>query len=516
MRTLRKSLVLLLLGLAVGLPVAASTFRHSERSVVIGAHNATVVPQFNGYATLDFGAVLPRARIPVNQPFNIGARIYFGDSEVTNLDQLVTQDAVIASQPRGEIQRVVSTVVEMGVEALLRGVGAGVLTVLVAAYGWRAVGPERRAIIWAHARQPTRREIVTGVALGAVTIVSLGLMTVPERPRSANDAVAASWIKLSDALPNVPTDKILDQVEIKRGAASAGGTALIEGAITTYRKSVEFYGKLADQARRTIVRTPADGETTAIVVTDRHDNIGMDAAARAIADQARATMLFDLGDDTSVGGDWEAFSLNSLAKAFKGFTVVSVAGNHDTGPFVRKQMRKKGFNLLDGKPRTINGIRFLGSSDPRSSGLTGGYGGNESDLSDAIHGQDAALMKAACADRSVQVVLVHSPSGAKQTAKSGCVELVLSGHLHRQVGPTTLTNPTGHSTTTLSTGTTGGAVYAFALGSKLRRPAQVTIVTFKSGTPIGLQVIDFGTGGGVTAQPYFELKAEPVVPKLAE
>ena len=92
-------------------------------------------------------------------------------------------------------------------------------------------------------------------------------------------------------------------------------------------------------------------------------------------------MLIDLGDDTSNGGSWETFSINSLAREFRDFDIVSVAGNHDTGSTVRKQMEDKGFTVLDGKPVTVGGVRFLGSSDPRSSGLTAGYDGNASDNS---------------------------------------------------------------------------------------------------------------------------------------
>ena len=235
----------------------------------------------------------------------------------------------------------------------------------------------------------------------------------------------------------------------------------------------------------------------------------MDPVARVIADRAQAHLLIDLGDDTSNGASWEAFSINSLAREFKGFDVVSVAGNHDQGPNVRKQMTDKGFHLLKGKPVTVDGIRFLGSSDPRSSGLTAGYNGNESDNIAAIRAQDAALTKAACADAEVAVVAVHSPSSATQTADSGCADLVLSGHLHRQVGPTVVTGTNGRSTTTLTTGTTGGAVFAFALGSKLRHAAQVTIVTFKDGLPIGLQPVNFEQGGTIDAEAYVPITTSP-------
>lgn len=506
-RRVLKALALLLIGLVVGVPTAFSTFSHSSRDVVIGAHDATIQPRFDGFATLDFGPVLPRMRIPLDQPFNFGVNIDLGDSQVSNLDELTARDAVIASQPQGEVAKVAETVFDMGQAALLRGLGAGMLAVMATVLAWLAVGPDRRAVLRGRARKPTRRRIIATVTVEAILVAAVGLTAVPEF--TGSPAEMNSWTKLKFVIPTLPADKVLDQVEVSQGAASRTGQALLESAVTTYRASVAFYGKLAETASTVPVRVPSAGETTALLVTDRHDNIGMDKATRAIADQARATMLIDLGDDTSNGASWEDFSINSLAKAFKGFTVVAVAGNHDTGPYIRQQMRKAGFHVLAGNPERIDGINFLGSSDPRSSGLTAGYSGNESDSIKAIRKQDAALEAAVCKAGDVSVVLAHSPSSSKETAASGCADLILNGHLHRQVGPTAVVGANGRKTVTLTTGTTGGAVFAFALGSKLRRPAQVTIVTFKGGKPVGMQPVDFSTGGDVTAQTYVPIKVSP-------
>lgn len=508
-----KVIALALIAIVVGLPTALTTFSHNSRNVVIGAHNATVQPRFDGYATIDSGPVLPRMRVPANQPFGLGVNIDLGDSQVSNLDQLVARDAVIASQPEGEIAKVTSTVFDMVRDALLRGLGAAMLSVLVVVLAWRAVGPERRAMIRTHASSPTRRQVIAGVAAGATGLASVVLVAVPERSRTADDVTRTRWNNLSTVLPDIPADKVLDTVEVSQGAASSGGKALINGAVTTYRTSVAFYGTLAEEARMAVVRTPLKGETTALVVTDRHDNIGMDEAARAIADQAKASMLIDLGDDTSNGGKWEEFSVNSLAKHFKGFDLVAVAGNHDNGPFIRKTLRAKGFTVLDGKPRDIGGVRFIGSSDPRSSGLTAGYSGNESDSIGAIREQDVSLTKAACDDGSVSVLIAHAPGSVGGVTASGCVDLVLTGHLHRQVGPDVVPGANGRSTVALATASTGGAVYTFALGSKLRRPAQVTVVTFKDGRPVGVQPVDFSTGGDVTPQPYVPIALSAPIAK---
>jgi len=386
----------------------------------------------------------------------------------------------------------------MVVDALLRALGTAVLVVLIAIGAWRAVGSERRHLIWTAIRHPDRRQTWMGAGVGVLVIGALVLVAVPERPRGEE----TSWVPIDSVFPQLPSDRVLDTVEIAEGTSTAGSKALVEGALATYRTSVEFYGKLALTAATVNVRTPLEGEKTAIVVTDRHDNIGMDPVVRAVADRARARMLIDLGDDTSNGASWEAFSINSLAREFRGFDIVSLTGNHDTGPYVAKQMKDKGFTLLGGEPVDVDGVRFLGSSDPRSSGLTAGYTGNESDNIAAIRSQDDELTQAACEDGGVNVIAVHGPSSARQAAKSGCADLVLSGHLHRQVGPTAATGDNGRSTVTLSTGTTGGAVYTFALGSKLRRDAQVSIVTFADGLPVGVQPVSFQTGGSIQVEDF--------------
>jgi predicted phosphodiesterase len=503
-RTL-KVLLLVLLAVGVALPTGYSTFIHSEREVVIGAHDATVQPTFSGYARIDFGTLIPQIRVPAEAPLGLGVDIRLGDSEITNLDQLVARDAAIAAQPQGEIASVRSVLISMLIDAAMRALGAALLAVLIAVLAWRAIGQSRRRAIWAGAHHPNRRQVLAAVGVGVVTIAAMVLVAAPERPRAEDQA----WVPIDSVFPELPSDEVLDKVQIVEGASTSGSKALVEGALSTYRTSVSFYGRLAVSASTADVRTPSDGETTALVVTDRHDNIGMDPVARAIADRAGARMLIDLGDDTSNGGSWETFSINSLAREFRDFDIVSVAGNHDTGSTVRKQMEDKGFTVLDGKPVTVGGVRFLGSSDPRSSGLTAGYDGNASDNSLALRQQDEELEKAACDDGEVGVVAVHSPSSASRTAASGCVDLVLSGHLHRQVGPSRVTGANGRSTTTMTTGTTGGAVYAFALGSKLRREAQVTIVTFADGKPVGLQPVSFEPGGIIQVQDYTPITTSP-------
>lgn len=513
MRRLVAALPVVGLFLAVTVGVGLTAFLHSEREVSIGAHSSLVRPTFDGWATLDFGPLLPTVRVPVEDAGGIGVEIDLGDSQVTSLEQLAAQDAVIASQPAGEIRKVASTVQDMAWVALAKGVGAGVLTVLLVVGVWRAIGTDRRTELRASARRvlhrrPSRRSVVGGVVVTALVAGSVTAIVVPVD--GADVAGDRSWEPITEVFPELEgTDPVLDTVQIAQGAAASGSSALVQGALNTYRESVSFYGDLAETASQAVVRTPAEGETTALVVTDRHDNIGMDQVARAIADRAQASMVLDLGDDTSVGGSWEEFSINSLAREMRDLEVVAIAGNHDTGGNIQRWYRDAGFTVLDGEPVDVEGVRFIGTSDPRSSGLTSGYEGDAADNSAALKEQDAELTETACEDGDVSVALVHSASSAKQLAASGCVDLVLSGHLHRQVGPDVIQGENGRRTVTLTTASTGGAVYAFALGSKLRRAAQVTVVTFRDGAPVGLQPVNLEPGGIVTVQDFVPIAPSP-------
>ena len=108
--------------------------------------------------------------------------------------------------------------------------------------------------------------------------------------------------------------------------------------------------------------------------------------------------------------------------------------------------------------------------------------------------------------------------GATALAR-GCVDLVIGGHLHVQVGPTRVVGENGKAGYSYTNGTTGGAAYAIALGSKLRRDAEVTLVTFaarSSGGPAaGDDQAPPATSGGVVrrARPRLNLDELPTEPR---
>jgi predicted phosphodiesterase len=341
------------------------------------------------------------------------------------------------------------------------------------------------------------RAIVVLVAM-LITIASIfgpGRMRTPETPPT-------EWQPLSKLLPEVSFDERLRTVEVASGFSTTGGIGIIRTAVETYERSTEFYGQLRDRVSRVggRIHQAGEDETIALLVSDRHDNIGMDPFAAEVAKVAGAKVLIDAGDDTSSGQAWEVFSINSLAQHFRDLKVVAVAGNHDAGPHIEDAMRKNKFTVLDGKPVEIEGIRFLGDSDPTRTGL----GSADTAGDETTAEQSRRLADVACEqpeDERISTFLVHDPASFQDTANRGCASLLLSGHLHRQVGPETKIVDS-LPVTTFTNGTTGGAAYAFALGYTLRRPGEVTLITYAKGQPIGLQTVTAELTGEVKVGTY--------------
>ena len=456
-------------------------FLSSSQRVELASHDAVVAPNFSGQAVLRTGPVLPDVR--VKSSGRIGVDVRLGKTDARSTDELVRRYGYIAGQPDGQVAKVTEVVGDMLVSAALRGAAAGVVPIAV----WLLLGARRR------------RELVGAIGppqavLLVVAVVALGLATwqpwVHGEP--ADDGSGGRWMSLQEFLgPEVTLPEGLDVVQVRGDVTTAQTRRLIESAVDTYDKSKVFYASAEEEAASLDLRRPEDGDTVVALVSDRHDNIGMDPVARAIADRAGATAVLDGGDDTSAGKSWEAFSLDSVSNAFRGLDRWGVAGNHDNGTFVRRSLDHHGWTMLDGEVVDgPGGTTLLGADDPRASGL--GSWRDETGLSFAE--VTTRVADAACeADTPVTTILVHDADMGREALDRGCAELVVGGHTHVRAGPTRVTSADGKVGYTYTTGTTGGAAYAIALGSKPRRAADVSLITYRDGHPLGIQ--------GVTLQP---------------
>ena len=477
--------VLALAAAWLGLSVLAglTLFLGSSREVTLASHDAVLQPTLSRQVVARTGPVLPDLRLDSGAPLGVDVRL--GKTDARSTEELVDRYAVIASSPEGARARVREAVVDMAWQAALRGAAVGAVPVLF----WVLVGPARRRELLRSV--PSRRGVI---AVGAVAAVGLAWWQ-PWTPADERVEDARPWIPLAEFLgPQVPLPEELDGVEVRGDVTTSQTRRLIESAVDTYEKSRGFYARAAEDAAGLDLREPEEDETVAVLVSDRHDNIGMDAVARAVGDRAGATVVLNAGDDTSTGATWEAFSLDSVSAAFDGYDRFGVAGNHDSGDFVADYLADHGWTMLDGEVvEGPGGGTLLGVADPRSSGL--GSWRDETGLSFEEVGSRLADVACGADDGPISTLLVHDVNLASEALARGCADLAVGGHLHVEVGPDPVVGPEGQVGYRYTNGTTGGAAYAIALGSKPRREAQMTLVTYREGRPVGLQGVFLQTNG---------------------
>ena len=497
-RMLARAAVAVLLWAVAAVPAFLLLFLTDEAPVVVASHDAKVRPTLSSYHRVDLGPYLPDFRVRHDDV--VGVDVVLGKTNATTPEELVRRYATLASRPEPEMRRLRSEVAGLAIESGLRAAVIGVLPVA----GWLLLGGRRR-------RELVIETPYAGLAVflvaGAVVVALVQPWREPE-----TQVRPARWIPLQTAVPQVPVPAELAGVEVQSGLLTATTRKFVTSGFDSYAKSKVFYDRLQERAGEVapLLHEPAEDETVAVLVSDRHDNISMDAVVREVADLAGATVVLDAGDDTSTGEPWEAFSLDSLDEAFEDYDEkVVVAGNHDHGDFVARYLRDLGWTHLDGEPEEVADVRFLGVDDPRSSGL--GSWREETGLTFAEVRERVA--EDACRleedGERVATLLVHDANLGRDALARGCVDLVLGGHLHRQVGPTQVIGSNGSIGYSYTQGTTGGAAYAIAIGSKPRRDAQFTFVTYSDGRPVGLQPVTITPGGEYQVAPYTELDLDP-------
>lgn len=481
--------------LLLAVPLWFALFLHSSAPMVIASHDAVVQPTLDGHVRLSTGPYLPDLRMASGS--RLGVRIDVGKTRAVDTDELVQRYALIANRPQAEVRAVTREIQGLALDAAFR---AAVLALLPVGL-WLLIGPRRRAELL----RPSARTAVVAVAVGGLLVLAV------VQPWREDDlrVQASSWIPLPAAIPELTVPKELDKVEIQGGLLTDGTRKLVAGAFDSYDRSKTFYRGLVAKAPTLAdkLHQPSSGQSVALLISDRHDNIGMDPVAKAVGDLAGATAVVDAGDDTSTGETWETFSLDSLVDTFTGYhTHIVVSGNHDHGTFVSGYLSRNGWTHLHHQQATaFAGVRFYGVDDPRSSGL-GPYR--------YVRGPTFEQVKATLADEvcaldaqgnRVSTLVVHDAAMAQTALTAGCVDLVVAGHLHVQVGPDRVIGSNGKVGYSFTNGTTGGAAFSVAIGSKLRREAEFTILTYAGGKPVGIQPVRVTTRGEFIVEAYIAL-----------
>lgn len=485
-------LVLASVAAVVGISTGFGFFFSDSREIVLAGHDATISPRPDHHAVLSTGPLLPDLRLSIDSP--VGVSIDLGATEVGSAEQLVERYAFIATEPEVQVTKITDEMISMAIAAALRGLGFGLMPVAL----YLLLGHTRRRELLRKTRRPLG-------ALAGVTALSLPLLVW--QPWSGDEvppATVGEWVPLEAFLGGaIPLPEGFDAVEIREGTATDQTKRLVLSAVDTYEKSKSFYDAAAEAAADLELRAPEPDEEVALLVSDRHDNIGMDPVARAVADAAGASIILDAGDDTSTGQPWEAFSLDSLVAVFDDFERYAVAGNHDNGTFVRDFLVDAGWTMPQGEVvEGPDGGTLLAIDDPRASGL-----GNWRDTSGTSFADvEELIAETACAsDVRINTILVHDANLGRTALAQGCADLVVGGHTHVQEGPTLVEGPEGQVGYSLTNGTTGGAAYAIAVGSKPRRSAHVNLITYSSGRPVGVQTVELQTNGSFVVSDYVPL-----------
>ena len=319
--------------------------------------------------------------------------------------------------------------VDMAVSAALRGLGVGLLPVAV----FLLLGRHRRGELFrgaAHPAGPARRSS----CCWSLPVLVWQPWESPRRPRRSR----ASWQTLADF---VGPDVVLPERGPRHRDPHRSGHHPEQAAGAQRDRHLrQEQGVLLRRPPRapptSTCREPEEGETVALLVSDRHDNIGMDRVARAIGEAAGATVVLDAGDDTSTGQPWEAFSLDSLAGAFDDWDRFGVAGNHDHGTFVSTYLADLGWTMLDGEvvdaPVGRHPARRRRPAHQRAGQLA------RRDRAQLRRGRRPPgrrrLRRREDGER-VSTVLVHDANLGREALARGCVDLVVGGHTHVQAGP---------------------------------------------------------------------------------
>lgn len=239
---------------------------------------------------------------------------------------------------------------------------------------------------------------------------------------------------------------------------------------------------------------------TLLLVSDLHCNTGMATVIGEAVGLAGAQAVLNAGDTVISGTTVEQFCVDALAGAVpRGVPIVVADGNHDSEE-TAAQERRAGNVVLDGEPVEVAGVRILGDAEPTLTTVTEGTRLKGDETRTQV-GRRLAARACDSRDRGQQVdiLLVHNPRAGVATMETGCVPLQLSGHLHRQIGPT----PQGLGLLYVSTSTAGATLGGQTIGP-LQAPGTMTVLRFDpvAHRPLAYRLLTIGTDASALVGPW--------------
>lgn len=230
---------------------------------------------------------------------------------------------------------------------------------------------------------------------------------------------------------------------------------------------------------------------TMLVVSDLHCNVGMAPLITTAAERSGATMILNAGDTTINGTELERFCVESFVSAApKGTDFVQADGNHDS-EFISKQAQKAGATVLNGAVVDVQGVKFLGDSDPNETRIGTG---SVSVSGENYESAGARLTEVACEANDVDILLIHTPKVGVIPLESGCVPYQISGHYHRRGGPEFI----GQGIRYISSTTAGAMENKVTIGP-LNGTAEMTVLTYDRANKVMVSLQNISVTPAATA-----------------
>lgn len=226
---------------------------------------------------------------------------------------------------------------------------------------------------------------------------------------------------------------------------------------------------------------------TMLLVSDLHCNVGMAPLITIAAEQGGASIILNAGDSTINGTELERFCVEAFVKsAPAGTEFVQADGNHDSESTSR-QAAKAGAIILDGTTVQVQGIKFLGDSDPNETRLGTG---SVSVSGESYEAAGTRLADVACREKNVDILMVHTPKVGDVPMASGCVPYQISGHMHRRIGP----NFVGEGVRYVNSSSAGAVLNKVTIGP-LNGTAEMTLLKYDraNNAMVSMQVISVTT-----------------------
>lgn len=210
---------------------------------------------------------------------------------------------------------------------------------------------------------------------------------------------------------------------------------LLDEAVRVVQENEDFYQRLllstAAAMSEIAEEDAARGLSAFVFESDLHCNLGMTRVISEVAFQAQASFVLSAGDITMSGSQLEALCTEVYLRRLAGTPLVLVLGNHDSVQ-TGLDLEAGGAVVMRGEPIEVAGLGLLGDSDPFRSQI-----GSPTTLRGDVTAAEFTdrLTESAC-DIRPDLLVVHDPSHAFGAIEDQCVPLVLSGHRHREDGPT--------------------------------------------------------------------------------